>query len=263
MHGLINHVYYATHGLPAPIPTPEQILTSTEYLNRNPAGCTVGVGQHFVVKYGQGMSFSEADTLRFLEIYSEVPIPRVYALFEHNDKNYMVLERIQGWTLDQAWPALKIWEKSAITWRLKSIMHNLRQLRSPGGYCSIGLHSPEGLRDHIFRPWDESKPPAGPFDRESAINTMVLTYLLKKTSSTQQTVAFCRAFDEPEDHPPTFTHGDFQRNNIMLSKDGHIILIDWSEAGYDCVDQILQPTFVEHGLFMRELWKLEGLPDLM
>jgi thiamine kinase-like enzyme len=34
------------------------------------------------------------------------------------------------------------------------------------------------------------------------------------------------------DHPPTFTHGDLQRKNIIVGKDGRITIIDWEFAGW-------------------------------
>ena len=34
------------------------------------------------------------------------------------------------------------------------------------------------------------------------------------------------------DHASVFTHGDFQRKNILIGDDSNLVLVDWESAGW-------------------------------
>lgn len=34
-----------------------------------------------------------------------------------------------------------------------------------------------------------------------------------------------------QNHAPVFTHGDLQRKNVIVKKDGTVVMIDWESAG--------------------------------
>jgi hypothetical protein len=68
----------------------------------------VGVGQHFVVKYGLAVDLMEGEIILFIQEATSVPVPRIYALFKDpiTKKAYIVMERIAGKSLDSEWPFL-------------------------------------------------------------------------------------------------------------------------------------------------------------
>jgi len=45
------------------------------------------------------------------------------------------------------------------------------------------------------------------------------------------------------DSPSVFTHGDFQRKNVLVTRDDTAIMIDWEEAAW-------YPTFWEYAMTM-------------
>jgi hypothetical protein len=94
----------------------------------------VGVGRHYVVKYGSQVDLNEGETMLHVARSTAVRVPQVFALFrdEENEKNYIMMERIHGETLEQLWPSLSQVEKEEVSSHLKASMDELQGL--PNGY---------------------------------------------------------------------------------------------------------------------------------
>jgi hypothetical protein len=136
------------------------------------SGKVVGVGDHFIVKYGAFVNLEEGQTMRFLQHSSTVLVPRIYALYQRpgpdNDTySYIVMERIRGPTLASVWLKIGQTEKEAVASKLRRIFEEMHRLESPGGYCSFGRR---GLTDSLFDSGDDSTSFNGPFNTESDLN---------------------------------------------------------------------------------------------
>lgn len=232
--------------LPAPLPTVQEIESETELLNMT-AGCkVVRVGDHFVVKYGEQVDLLEGETMLFLEQSTTVPVPRVYALFRDMDrqKSYIVMERIRGPTLQSAWSKMDDASKEIVSSKLRLILEDMRKLKTPGGYCSVGHR---GLPDGLFWTSDPSNPFSGPFDTEADLNDAIVAKYIEDGHPKHKADYYGRVFkDMFQGHSPVFTHGDFQRKNIMLRgspkeretdalwdiTDLQIVVIDWEFSGW-------------------------------
>lgn len=163
--------------LPASIPTVEEIESATEIFSDTTGRKVVGVGSHFVVKYGVQVDKLEGETTLFLEKSTRIPVPRIYALFQSPNKNitYNIMERIRGPSLGSAWSKIDQMSKEAISYKLRIILNDMRELESPGGYCSVGR---QGLPDGLFWTANPSNPFAGPFETESELNkAMIAKYV--------------------------------------------------------------------------------------
>ncbi|PGH23155.1 hypothetical protein AJ80_02787 [Polytolypa hystricis UAMH7299] len=169
----ISIVYSAKPAdLPRPLPTKEEIENSRDILSDQTARKVVGVvGQHFIVKYGRGLDFLEGENMLFVQKSTTVRVPRVYALYEDStdNKKYLVVERIAGKDLASEWDMLEHEQKEAISKKLRAYWDQLRNLRSPGLYCSLNKRP---LPDSIF--WGDSSsdsPPINrPFENEDQLN---------------------------------------------------------------------------------------------
>jgi hypothetical protein len=142
--------YYANPAtIPAQLPTIEEIGAAQEILSDKLATKVVAIGDHFVVKYGPQVDLPEGETTLFLQNCSSVPVPHIYALFcSPNDEiKFIVMERIKGQNLSLIWAKLDHAAKEALRIKLRSMFTELRQLKSPGGYCSVRHR---GLPDGIF-----------------------------------------------------------------------------------------------------------------
>lgn len=97
--------FYATD-LPYPRPTGTEIENAPgipmEYGGRK----IVGVGPHFIVKFGLGVNLMEGENMLFVREKINIPVPRVFALYSdlETGKNFIVIERILGQTPLLAWP---------------------------------------------------------------------------------------------------------------------------------------------------------------
>ena len=67
----------------------------------------VGVGEHFVAKYGPAVKLI-GETMLFIRQATSVPVPKIYALFQDHKirKAYIVMERILRKCLDSEWDSL-------------------------------------------------------------------------------------------------------------------------------------------------------------
>jgi hypothetical protein len=238
--------YFANNAdLPADLPTVAEIAAATDILHTSTGRKVVGIGTHFVVKYGQQVDVLEGSTTLFLSQSTSVPVPRIYALFQNPDKTttYIVMERIHGSCLANAWPAMHQASKEAVASQLQCILQRMRELPSPGGYCSVGRR---GLPDGLFWTQDPTKLFAGPFDTEAQLNAAMLAKYVADGLSKHKAAYYARAFgDVFRGHEPRFSHADLQRKNIMVrhgpAVEGEakwevasldVVLIDWEYAGW-------------------------------
>ncbi|KAL9095925.1 MAG: hypothetical protein Q9165_001923 [Trypethelium subeluteriae] len=263
--------YYADPAtLPTKLPTTEEIHSSQDVLSDQSTKKVVGIGDHFVVKYGFRVAPLEAETMLFLQHSTTVPVPTVYAFFQipkpgdpDLKKGYLIMERINGKTLDSEWPDLDQSAKKAVVFRLQSIFKEMRGLESPGGYCSVGHNA---LTD-AFSLLQPLHPPflgAGPFESEADFNEA----MIKERDRTGGVRAIAHFFSWAfksilRDHPPVFSHGDVQKKNIMVRTSVEtsqnadeqertlpdVVMIDWESAGW-------YPSYWEFlvALFAREGW---------
>ncbi|PTU21422.1 hypothetical protein P175DRAFT_0544761 [Aspergillus ochraceoroseus IBT 24754] len=74
---------------------------------------------------------NEVKTLQYLESYPDIPVPKVLRDWVDSNGRYFVLqERIQGQTLEQAWPSLSETQKLAIADQVIGVRNQLRQITS-------------------------------------------------------------------------------------------------------------------------------------
>jgi tRNA A-37 threonylcarbamoyl transferase component Bud32 len=252
MEALLQIPYFADPSiLPGPIPSIEEIESSSKIFNKYGAHRTVRVGEHFVVKYGERVNTLEADNMMFIHKQTNIPVPQLYAVFRSPVKPavlYIVMQYIHGNTLLTEWPTMSEAQKSTVGKKLRSYFAQLRGLPSPGYYGSLGRgHMPSG----IF--WDGESAylnPAisGPFETEADLNNGLV---LKSRGIDEynkrrgyKAEFYAKALPVVlRGHHPTFTHGDFQRKNIMVRRkeqkelaghedDYEVTLIDWEMSGW-------------------------------
>ena len=288
----ISLPYYANVAtLPANLPTTDEIENSQDVLCDQSARKVVGVGQHFVVKYGLAVDLIEGETMLFIQEATSMPVPRIYALFKDpiSKKAYIIMERIAGKSLDSEWPFLSQTQKDTITIKLRASFDEMRKLQSPGGYCSLGKRP---LLDNVFWTGNTADTIAGPFETEAELNDAMIEKYIFNNLPRMKADFYRRAFPLIfHDHPPVFTHGDLQQKNILVRKvpcsgkgeearfEYEIAILDWEFAGwypsyweysralFACgrwnddwsfwVDKILDPflnEWVWMNMLLRELW---------
>lgn len=230
--------FYGTD-LPCPLPSSAEIENapdiSLEYGGRR----IVGVGQHYVVKFGLGVNLIEGENMLFVRENTNVPVPRVFALYTDpsTGKNYIVMERITGQSLLSTWPQITTLEKKRILSDLQRYFDELRQLPSPNYFGSFGNRQ---LLDEIF--WTQEPDPLvnGPFDSEEDLNEAMIRKYTYNGGPLYRAEYLRKCFPFVfKGHEAVFTHGDLQWKNIMIrekdnqgNEEASLVIIDWEKSGW-------------------------------
>jgi len=232
----VNLPYYA-NDIPSPLPTNAEIEAAPDISLEYGARRIVEIGSHFVVKFGKGVNLIEGENMIFVRKNTRIDISRIYALYSDTDtgKNYIVMERIAGETLLLLWTQLSLSEKKTVVMKLREYFDELRQIPPPDYYGSLGKRC---LLDEIF--WTKNSDSAinGPFMSIEALHeAMALKYT--HDGLPHYRADFCRqclprVFYDSKG--PTFTHGDYQRKNIIVQRDDSsnlkVIVVDWEKSGW-------------------------------
>ncbi|CDM37774.1 unnamed protein product [Penicillium roqueforti FM164] len=146
--------FYATE-LPCPLPTGTEIENAPDLSMRHGGRRIVGVGQHFVVKFGLGVDLIEGESMLFVRYNTNIPIPRVFALYSDLEigKNFIVMECVLGQIL------------------LSGYFDNLCQLLSLEYFGSLNQRQ---LLDDIFWTQEPDLLVNGPFNSEGDLNEAIL-----------------------------------------------------------------------------------------
>jgi len=240
--------------LPDAIPTIETIRSAESIFTGREKSAfrrVVAIGKHFLVKYGRIQPI-EAQNLLFLEHHlPEIPAPRLFALWEepgpfneyHTDSYLvMVMELLEGESLEHQWPHLSFQDQSIIFSKLKIVFDTLRGLPSSGRYSSV---SGGPMPHYMFLSRPEDSDMSGPFNN----GQQFITALAKKSRTNwQENQKFSCLADFYErnftpalqHHPPVLTHSDVQRKNIVVQKigtdetatDWKVGVVDWEACGW-------------------------------
>ncbi|RHZ51858.1 hypothetical protein CDV55_102957 [Aspergillus turcosus] len=219
--------YYAVD-LPCQLPTEAEIDEAPDIAEKYGGRRVVAIEPHFVVKFGMGIELLEGENVIFVRENTSIRVPRVYALYTSTNtgKKYIVMERIA--------------EKQSVVSTLRRYFDELRQFPSPAHYGSLGERP---LLDGMF--WTPEPEPAinGPFtSNEDLIEAMAKKRTLYSGPPIRADFLRKCLPRVLRDQRPTFTHGDFQRKNIMLQvKEGdagddsaelQVVVLDWEKSGW-------------------------------
>ncbi|KAL2825231.1 kinase-like protein [Aspergillus pseudoustus] len=172
-------------------------------------------------------SRNEADVLRYLEAQPDIPAPKLLRDWADSDGRYfMLVERLRGQTLEQAWPSLSEEQKADIADHVVAVRKALRNITASaiqsvnGGQCTPVLLT--------LASGDQETPPfSADFNlcdairrtlREREFPEDVLNNLLNRL---------------PKGEPYVLTHCDLNLGNIVVKEDGSLAgILDWEYAAF-------------------------------
>lgn len=225
--------------LPAPLPEPKAIDEFGEIIQNYTGRRIVRFMDCYIIKYGLSVSLTEGMNMLYIRELCDVPVPVVFAIFSRTnseglDVNYIIMENIDGKRLDAMWPDINTTEKTRISDHLRGYFDTLRRLPSHGYFGCIGKRP---FEDSIF--WTAPKDNiedgliSGPFDSEEQLNNALVEKHIYNRGFNQKALYYRRMLPIVlQGHKPVFTHGDFQRKNIVITESGTPVLIDWEAAGW-------------------------------
>jgi hypothetical protein len=194
----------------------------------------VPISKHLIIKTGPFVHLTEAATLIFLAEKTSIPVPRVHCAFIHKNRAVIVMERIQGISVAQAWSSWSDADREAIIKQLRSMFQELRALPPPP---DAGISSCVGGSLYDLR-IPRSSPRFGPFKTIQDFHLWLRGDLRLKDHTErkddpnwEEIKAMITKQDGPWP-PPVFTHGDLNPTNILVSGNRVTGIIDWEFAGW-------------------------------
>jgi aminoglycoside phosphotransferase (APT) family kinase protein len=180
-----------------------------------------------VAKLGRKICLHEADNMKFIRKHTSIPVPEVFDEYDTSDgRHCIIMSRIPGTPLQEAWPKLPDESKSSIVEQLIGYIHELRQLK--GESVSSASGSPTSM--YIFGShMDKVVHSSSEFHHLLTSRVYRLPNMLRKIPEAY--VDFLRSrFDD--NSRLVFTHADLADRNILV-QDGRITgIIDWEWAGF-------------------------------
>ncbi len=174
-----------------------------------------------IVKSGQSVRMSEAETMKFVRDRTSIPVPQVYNAYTDEQSGHVriVMEFIEGDNLDTVWDTYTDVEKESIISQLHGYMDELRQIK--GSY--VGSVDGSWCNDHYF---DNDRGGYGPFANEAKFNRGIAK-ALKKSKPYDWVEFHCEIFEEVmADHEIVMTHNDFDPRNILVRGSKIVALLD-------------------------------------
>ncbi|KAF5586671.1 serine threonine kinase [Fusarium subglutinans] len=197
-------------------------------------GPCIPISKSLIVKKGPFVHLTEAATMEFVAAKTTIPVPTVHCSFVHKNRAHIVMQRIQGKSIADAWRDLSDADRSNIFAQLRRMFQELRSL-TPAPNAGIESCIGGSLRDSRI---PRSRPRFGPF------------------KTVQDFHRWLRDDFQPQDHPdrvddqdwrdikemimkqdgpwppPVFTHGDLNPFNILVREDQVVGIVDWEFAGW-------------------------------
>lgn len=209
-------------------------LGTHRYLQRkvNQSNRVVFVSK-YCIKSTPFTTLAEANAMQFVSSHTSIPVPKVFCAFERAGRTYIVMERIVGQNLAQAWAERPETSKTRIFAQLKSMVTKLRSISPPE---AIGVANVNGGPIYDQRLPKQSS--WGPFrsiqdfHRELRNGLKVEDLLDHPLAAELSELSELIDFHNQSWPAPVFTHGDLSSLNILVRGDDIVGIIDWETAGW-------------------------------
>ncbi|KAJ4293264.1 hypothetical protein N0V90_008546 [Kalmusia sp. IMI 367209] len=141
------------------------------------------------------------------------------------------MEAIRGQTLEDVWTKLNEDDRLHICGELRTILHNLRQLKQYPSDRFIGSITRDSYFERAL--FLESQSETGPFTSVKDFHDWFIQQYKRKMPNPETVLEPYRK-DLPDDSEIVFTHGDLHRSNIIISSTPLRVatLVDWEQSGW-------------------------------
>lgn len=206
-----------------------------------------------VIKTGEAVRMSEAAAMRLVAEKTSIPVPKILDAYmqERDGRGVILMEYIEGQTLDKAWPTYSLEQRQAVISQLRQFLTELRSMTSTK-ICAV---DGSACSDQFFSAEDANH---GPFGTEKDFNeSLALVIRCRGDDAWSRMVS--RFLDSVGDHTIVLTHNDLAPRNI-LTRDGSVVaILDWELSGFypDYWEYVKAYLWADWST----QWITEGLPD--
>ena len=182
------------------------------------------------MKYGDSQHVSEASTMQFIANHTKIPVPKVYCAFSRKGRTYMVMERIDGDYVGNAWYSRSKESREYILQQIKAMVAEMRSIPSPSDAM---VASVDGGSLYDIRLPEETPGGRGRFGPFKTISDFH-RYLRRGVEAGSELRAEINELIKMHEDtwPICFTHGDLSSLNILARGDEVVGVVDWETAGW-------------------------------
>lgn len=212
-------------------PIPRSFIRKSNRLDPSSAAQVYRLNASTIAKTGDGVNMSEAATLRYVRQHTSIPVPEVFESYVHPETGYpcIIMEYIEGKTLDEVWSAYSGEEKERVIGQLKGYIGQLRSIEAQ----KIGTVDCGRVHDQFFEDNDEPGM-VGPFDGVDAFHEKLIMLLESKGEKSKKKIMehFLSKVSKGKGYRIMLTHNDIVARNIIVKGDTICAIVDWELAGF-------------------------------
>ncbi|KAF8889274.1 kinase-like domain-containing protein [Infundibulicybe gibba] len=192
------------------------------------------IGKSTILKCGRDRCAHEPDTMLFVQRHTSIPIPKLYDYWPvpEDEGLIMLMERVEGRTLEIAWPDLTHEDKLRIFAQLKGYVDELRAIQQPRHLEGvIGTWDGGPLSDALL-----SNKPCGSFKSDLEFNEFMISrfeFMKNTAAGVVELEELRNLVHQTPRRTVLFTHSDIMPRNIILDPKNDIAsILDWEMAGW-------------------------------
>lgn len=212
-------------------PIPRSFIRKSNRLDPSFAAQVYRLNASTIAKTGDGVNMSEAATLRYVRQHTSIPVPEVFESYIHPETGHpcIIMEYIEGKTLDEEWSTYSGEEEKKVIGQLKGYIGQLRSIDAQ----KIGTVDGGRVQDQFFDDDDEPRM-VGPFDDVDASHEglMMVLELKGKESKKKIMEQFSSEVSKRKGYKIMLTHNDIVARNVMVKGDNVCAIVDWELAGF-------------------------------
>lgn len=212
-------------------PIPRSFIRKSNRLDPSSTAQVYRLNASTIAKTGDGVNMSEAATLRYVRQHTSIPVPEVFESYIHPETGHpcIVMEYIEGKTLDEEWSAYSVEEKKKVIGQLKGYIGQLRSIKAQ----KIGTVDGGRVQDQLFDDADELRM-VEPFDGVDAFHEGLIVVLELKGKKSKKKIMeqFTGEVSKGKAYRIMLTHNDIVARNVMVKGDNVCAIVDWELAGF-------------------------------
>ncbi|KAI9146783.1 protein kinase-like protein [Paramyrothecium foliicola] len=163
----------------------------------------------------------ELEAMRYTAAHTTVCLPQIIRVYDRGEKVFIIMEFIQGETLDKLWPAFTQNERQRVVAEIWESVCQLHMCQPPSeiGQLIAGSITGGPVCEGALGVADDGAREIGPFTEAEEFLSV-----LKKSPNLIQ--------DQLYPERVGFVYGDLALRNIIMKDDGHLCFLDWESAGW-------------------------------
>ncbi|KAK2863694.1 hypothetical protein FQN49_004090 [Arthroderma sp. PD_2] len=165
---------------------------------------------------------AEFEAMQYVRQHTTIPVPRVTEVYSFGDRQHLVMELVDGQTLDCAWPDLTAEQRQNVVQEFTAYVEQLRGLIPPKegavGSTKLGPGYDHRLGDRHF----------GPFENIADFHYHVRRGI--PIGFWEEAVSHVHNPSKP--YTTKYSHADLCPNNVLVNNGKIAAIIDWEFAGW-------------------------------